>query len=152
MLNLQIFVWSLTKVAYIKHQVSYHEYFFLVALQYLIKKLMIRCLHSLYFRHWFPQDLLTLVAAFAEARMWRPWADTWMWFLAQHFTSKGGINAEVKARNILPPSRNHLPPTLGVEPRISGSHADIATVEPFWPPFWRYHINTSPDLTTINIS
>ena len=59
-----------------------------------------------------------------------------MRLLAQHFTSKGGIDAAIKPRNISPPSRNHLPPALGVEPRISGSRADIATVEPSWPPFW----------------
>ena len=46
-----------------------------------------------------------------------------MCLLAQHFTSEGGSDTEVKTQNISPPSRNHLPPALVVEPRISGIRA-----------------------------
>ena len=77
----------------------------------------------------YPKDLLTLAAAFAEAWMWLHLEDTWVWLLAQHITSERGTDEEVKVRNISPPTRNHLPPALGVESTISGSRADIVTAK-----------------------
>ena len=87
--------------------------------------MMIRCLYSLYFRAEVPIESANLsgrICRRKDVATLRGYIDV-ITRTTLHF--QGGIDAEVKARNISPPNRKQSAAGSEFERRISGLRADI---------------------------